>query len=244
MQGAALVSVPVPIHAALIDLDGTLVDTLDEICAAANAMLREAGRAAITREEAAAAIGRGAHALVERVLGADQVERWLPVYMHHYRLHNASSATLYPGVREGLEQMGAAGLMLACVTNKPRELVVQLLERLAIAEFFTAIVGGGDTRANKPDPEPLHLACARLGVAPQNAVMIGDSENDARAARAAGSVSLTVPYGYPGAAGEAAGAEALLRAGMTCAIVESLADAARWIAERNRSLAQAPAGLA
>ena len=227
-----------PIRAALIDLDGTLVDTLDEIRAAANAMFREAGRAEITREAAAAAIGRGARAFVERFLGSDEAERWLPAYMHHYRLHNGTSAALYPGVREGVELMRTAGLGLACVTNKPRELVVQLLEKLALAEFFTVIVAGGDTRANKPDPEPLHLACARLGVAPENAVMIGDSENDALAARAAGSVSLTVPYGYPGAAGEAADADALLRAGTTYAIVESLVAAAHWIAARNRSLAQ------
>ena len=187
-------------RAVLIDLDGTLVDTLGEIAAAVNAMLVEAGRPVVTDRAVAEAVGEGASVLVAHLLGGDQVERWLPVYLEHYRSINGTIATLYPNVLAGLDAMRDAGLSIACVTNKPRELVEPLLEALHIAGRFDAFIGGGDTVDKKPLPAPLLLACKRLGVVPARTVMIGDSKNDALAAVAAGIVSLTVPYGYPGRA--------------------------------------------
>ena len=219
-----------PIGAVLIDLDGTLVDTLSEIAAAANAMLIEAGREPVSDRIAAEAIGEGASVLVERLIGREDAAQWLPIYMRHYHAHNGTTARLYTNVTQGLAAMHAMGLLIACVTNKPRELVAPLLERLGIASQFDVLIGGGDAAEKKPHPAPLLAACTRLAVAPDACVMIGDSKNDALAARAAGMVSLTVPYGYPGAGGDEDRAEALLERGITQAIVSDLLAAARWIA--------------
>ena len=216
-------------RAVLIDLDGTLVDTLSEITDAANAVLADAGRPPVSLEDITAAVGEGASTLLARLMGPADGERWLPDYMVHYRALNGSSAVLYPKALEGLDAMRAAGLAIACVTNKPRELVGPLFERLGIRDRFDCLVGGGDTVDKKPLPAPLLLACERLGVAPADCVMIGDSINDARAALAAGLVSLTVPYGYPGFGGDADRAEALLERGLTHAIVPDLLAAAAWI---------------
>ena len=217
------------IRAVLIDLDGTLVDTLSEIAAAANAMLADAGRPTVSSAVAGEAVGEGASVLVDRLMGPGSAERWLPVYLKHYHAINATTATLYPNVREGLAAMRAAGLAIACVTNKPRELIAPLFDHLGIATSFDAVVGGGDTAEKKPHPAPLLAACDRLEIPPSAAVMIGDSQNDALAARAAGMRSLTLPYGYPGIGGDEVRPEALLARGITHAIVADLVEAARWI---------------
>ena len=222
-------------RAALIDLDGTLVDTLSEIAAAANAMLADAGRPAMTERETSEVVGEGAAALVAALVGKAGVAQWLPVYLAHYRVHNGTKSTLYPQVREGLAALRDAGLAVACVTNKPRELVGPLFDHLGIARFFDCLVGGGDTVEKKPHPAPLLHACALLKVEPADCVMIGDSKNDALAASAAGAISLTVPYGYPGFGGAADSAPALLERGITCAIVPDLLAAAQWILAANSS---------
>ena len=222
-------------RAALIDLDGTLVDTLSEIAAAANAMLRDAGRPPITDHAASEAVGEGAGSLVAALVGKDGVDQWLPNYLAHYHRINGTTATLYPQVREGLAALRDAGIKVACVTNKPRELVGPLFDLLDLADSFDCIVGGGDTNEKKPHPAPLLHACASLKVAPGECVMIGDSKNDAIAASAAGAMSLTVPYGYPGFGGAADNAAALLERGITCAIVPDLLAAAHWILDANRA---------
>ncbi|MEO8937153.1 MAG: HAD-IA family hydrolase, partial [Burkholderiaceae bacterium] len=213
-------------RAALIDLDGTLVDTVSEIAAAANAMLADAGLPPISEHTASESVGEGSGALVASLVGPTGLDRWLPVYMAHYRRSNGTAATVYPQVREGLAAMREAGLAVACVTNKPRELVGPLFEKLGIADLFDCIVGGGDTDMKKPHPAPLLFACKAMGVAPGECVMIGDSKNDALAAAAAGATSLTVPYGYPGFGGAADDAAALLERGDTYAIVPDLLAAA------------------
>ncbi len=224
-----------PYRAVLIDLDGTLVDTLSEIAVAANAMLADAGRPPMSERETSEVVGEGAAALVAALVGKAGVDVWLPVYLTHYRRHNGTTATLYPHVREGLAALSAAGLAVACVTNKPRELVGPLFDRLGIADYFDCIVGGGDTVEKKPHPAPLLHACTSMKVAPGDCVMIGDSKNDALAASAAGVFSLTVPYGYPGFGGVADSASALLERGVTCAIVRDLLAAAHWILDERRA---------
>jgi phosphoglycolate phosphatase len=220
------------IRAALIDLDGTLVDTLGEMTEAANAMLTEAGRPAVDAKVINETVGEGSAMLVDHLLGAGSAERWLPVYLAHYRVVNGTRATLYPNVVEGLAAMRAQGLAIACVTNKPRELVAPLLEHLGVAAAFDTIIGGGDTAEKKPKPAPLIAACERMGVDVRDSVMIGDSINDAKAALAAGAVSLTVPYGYPGSGGAADRPASLLTRGLTTALVDDLLAAARWIGAR------------
>lgn len=192
------------IRAALIDLDGTLLDTVGDIAAAGNAMLAEAGRAPLAREVVASYVGKGAASFVARAMSdslagdadAATVERWLPVFLRHYTYHNGRLATLYDGVIRGLDVMRALGLRLAVVTNKPRALTLDLLDQFGLAPYFAVVVAGGDTERRKPDPQPLLRACALLGVAAPDAVMIGDSVNDVEAARAAGCRALVLPYGY------------------------------------------------
>lgn len=227
-------------RAVLVDLDGTLIDTLGEITAAVNAMLQEAGRPPADARTVSEAIGEGATTLVTRLLGADLVARWFPVYMDHYRAHNGSTATLYPNAREGLARMRADGLKLACVTNKPAELVAPLLERLDVLDAFDLVLGATEGVRKKPAPDALLLAAERLDVAATACVMIGDSKNDALAAQAAGMRTLTVPYGYPGTAGEEGLPETLLARGITCAIVPDLLAAADWIARFDAPSANPP----
>jgi len=225
-----------PIRAALIDLDGTLFDTVDDITAAANAMLADAGRAPLGRELVAAYVGKGAANFVGRALAvppamqadADQIERWLPVFLAHYHACNGRCAQIYPGVVDGLHALRALGLKLAVVTNKPRSLTLQLLDQFALADLFDIAVAGGDTEKRKPDPEPLLHACKLLGVNAHEAVMIGDSINDVQAARAAGCRALVLPYGY----NEGAPVQTLASDGIVATLLEA-ADYIRTTQFRN-----------
>lgn len=214
-------------RAALIDLDGTLLDTAPDLAAAANAMLADLSLAPIDEFGVRGFIGKGLAHLVRRTLGAVRgaepdertLERALKSFEHHYALLNGLRSALYPGVREGLAALRSRGARLACVTNKPARFTQPLLEHFNLARYFDAVVSGDSVARGKPDPEPLLAACSQLGVAISEAVMIGDSANDALAARAAGCRVLLVPYGY---------AEAAALRNLDCdGIVESLLHAAQ-----------------
>lgn len=191
-------------RAVLIDLDGTLLDTVADLAAAVDAMLVELGRAPIGEQAVRTWVGKGSRVLVRRALAGSLdapfddavVDAAMPVFERHYARENGHSAILYPGVVEGLETMRTKGLRLACVTNKPHVFVGALLERTALAPYFSATVGADPRIARKPDPAPLLRACALLDIEPVHAVAIGDSMNDVQAARAAGIPVLVVPYGY------------------------------------------------
>ena len=191
------------IRAALIDLDGTLLDTAPDLAAAVNAMLAELGLNALPAATVRAFIGSGIVRLVERSLQAAglslpcaQLERALRSFGAHYRRVNGSSSAPFPGVIEALERMRAGGLRLACVTNKAAAFTAPLLEKSGLARFFDAVVTADQVGARKPHPEPFLLACRELGVEPAAAAAIGDSANDAEGARAAGCRVLLVSYGY------------------------------------------------
>ncbi|MGI4816117.1 MAG: phosphoglycolate phosphatase [Janthinobacterium lividum] len=190
---------------AIIDLDGTMVDTSDDFAAALNGMLAELSLAPIARDEVIRYVGKGSENLLRSVLShrtsavalsADALHEAMTIYERHYAQVNGRFSALYPEVADGLRQMRANGLRLACVTNKPRRFAVDLLRGCGLIEQFELIYGGDSWPRRKPDPQPMLEACKALGVSPAQAVAIGDSENDAMAARAAGIASLTVPYGY------------------------------------------------
>lgn len=191
-------------RAALLDLDGTLLDTAPDLAAAANAMLADLGLAAIPESAVRGFIGKGVAQLVRRTLaavsGADAGEPLaalaLERFEHHYGALNGTRSALYPGVSDGLAALRSQGVRLACVTNKPARFTQPLLARCKLAGWFDVVVTADTVARRKPDPEPLLAACRRLGVAACDAVMIGDSANDALAARAAGCRVLLVPYGY------------------------------------------------
>ena len=187
--------------AAIIDLDGTLVDTLGDFEVAIGRMLAELGLVPVGRDFVERTIGKGGEHLIRSTLahaGADAdlyAQAWSS-YQSHYRAINGEFAAVYPGAREGVERFAAAGLALACVTNKPRGFAGVLLERKALRCHFAQVYGGDSFARKKPDPLPLLEACKALGSTPARTLMIGDSVNDALAARAAGCPLVLVNYGY------------------------------------------------
>lgn len=195
---------PIPVQAVMIDLDGTMLDTIPDLAAATNLMLEALGRDPVSVETATTYVGKGIPRLVERALagdinghaGAEEMAQALPVFERFYAAVNGRHTKIYPGVREGLEALRAAGFPLACVTNKSGAFVQPLLEHMDLARYFSQTIAGDKLPRKKPDPLPLLHACRQFGVAPQQMLMIGDSVNDVQAARAAGCPVFCVPYGY------------------------------------------------
>jgi len=191
------------VKAVLLDLDGTLLDTAPDLAAAVNAMLAGQGLDPLPERAVREFIGRGISHLVERSLVAaglplpcERLEPALISFGGHYARLNGHASRVYPGVIEALERLRAAMLKLACVTNKPSAFTLPLLETSGLARFFEAVSTSDQAGSRKPDPGLLLHACRALGVAPREATVIGDSANDAEAARAAGCRVLLVSYGY------------------------------------------------
>ncbi|HEX6156244.1 MAG TPA: phosphoglycolate phosphatase [Burkholderiales bacterium] len=189
--------------AALLDLDGTLLDTAPDLAAAVNATLTDLGLHALPVSTVRDFIGSGIQRLVERSLQAAglalpcvHLERALRSFGAHYRRLNGTSSAPFPGVLAGLERLRGSGLRLACVTNKAAAFTTPLLEKSALARFFDAVVTADQVGARKPHPEPFLFACRQLQIEPTAATVIGDSANDSEAARAAGCRVFLVSYGY------------------------------------------------
>lgn len=194
-----------PYRAILIDLDGTLLDSIPDLAAAANGMLAELSAPTLPLSAITTFVGKGTENLVRRCLldarvglPADEhaVKQALEIFNRHYHEVNGRESRLYPGVLQGLESFKKRGAKLAVVTNKPTEFTLPLLDKRGLTPFFDAVVCGDTCERKKPDPMPLLHACDLLGCAPEEALAIGDSVNDALAARAAGITVLAVPYGY------------------------------------------------
>ena len=192
--------------AILFDLDGTLLDTAGDIALALSRAFADHGHPAPPPAAVRQMIGKGAPVLVERAVAAQGLglapagrAALLERFFHHYgRLQELDecAAQPYPGAREALVALHAAGLPLGVVTNKYHRFATGLLQRLDLAGYLRVVVGGDTCERRKPDPMPLLHACAELGVAPSTALMVGDSSNDVDAARAAGMPVVLVPYGY------------------------------------------------
>jgi phosphoglycolate phosphatase len=187
--------------AAIVDLDGTLIDTAGDFELALGLAMADLGLPALPMAFVRRTIGKGSENLIAqalRELGADAAlhGQALARYQHHYLAINGRHAQLYPGAREGLAALQAAGLRLACLTNKPGAFAVPLLRAMGLDGFFLHTFGGDAFARKKPDPLPLLETCRVLGTAPARTLMVGDSSNDAEAARAAGCPVVLVPYGY------------------------------------------------
>ena len=231
------------LRAVLIDLDGTLMDTAPDLAAAANAMRADFGLDPLPIERIAAFVGKGAEVLVHRALTDDLAGRAAEedfvrgrraFYAHYHRV-NGERAIVFERVPQALRLLRDAGLVLACVTNKPREFTLPLLDRVGLAPWFGAVVAGDDVPEKKPHPALLLAACDRLGVPPSHALMIGDSVNDALASRAAGCPVVLVEMGY----NEGDSVRTLAGQPGVDAIVVSLIDAAEHIV-RNLAPTSAP----
>jgi phosphoglycolate phosphatase len=203
-------------QAVIVDLDGTLVDTLGDFEVALNRALADLDLPPVTRDLVARTVGKGSEHLIRSVLthqlaatvAQDQgpvcegrsVENlyqlaWLR-YQHHYLAINGSFSVVYPGVVAGLQLLQAQGLKLACLTNKPLSFAQPLLQAKGLDVFFSHVFGGDSFARKKPDPLPLLKTCEALGTLPAQTWMVGDSSNDAQAARAAGCPVALVRYGY------------------------------------------------
>lgn len=192
-------------QACILDLDGTLVDTLGDFVAVLGLTLADLGLRAVTRDFVERTIGRGGEHLVRMTLaevGANLdsppalFDRAWALYQRHYAAVNGEHAAVYPGVVEGLQALRARGLPLAVLTNKPAAPARELLRRKGLDGYFQHVFGGDDFPRKKPDPLPLIKTCAALGTPPSATWMVGDSRNDAEAAHAAGCPLILVTYGY------------------------------------------------
>ena len=188
-------------RAVIFDLDGTLIDTAGEIATALERTFAELGLATLPKKAVEALIGRGVPSMVERALAqVGGTGRNLGATVERFEAHYAqtvgTAAELFPGVRPGLEMLDAAGYAMGVVTNKPRYFTQLLLARLGVDGVFRATVAGDDGIPRKPRGDMLVAACERMGSAAGQTLMLGDSDNDVAAARAAGCPVWCVPYGY------------------------------------------------
>ena len=202
---------PQALDAAIVDLDGTMVDTLGDFAEAIHRMLRDLALPSIDAAHIEGMVGKGSEHLLRSVLQhvlpraesallAIKIDALYPLawasYQRHYLAINGQHSAVYPGVVKGLQSLRAAGLRLACLTNKPTDFAVPLLQAKGLHGFFDQVFGGDAFERKKPDPLPLLKTCEALGTAPGRTLMVGDSSNDAQAARAAGCPVVLVTYGY------------------------------------------------
>ncbi len=191
-------------HAVILDLDGTMIDSVPDLDTALNGMLKDMALPAVDEKSVRMFVGKGTPHLVKSTISVyldekdaeKRQEEALTLFYRHYRMVNGVHSRLYPGVKEGLERMMEKKLKIACVTNKPSVFTEPLLARMGIYACFDVIYCADTFPKKKPDPFPMTMACRKFGLRPDQVVAIGDSVNDATAARAAGCSLFMVPYGY------------------------------------------------
>jgi phosphoglycolate phosphatase len=188
----------------LFDLDGTLVDSVGDLAWCGNEMLRALDMPLHDPQAARDWVGNGLERLVKRVLTGDMdaepddalFRTGLDLFNRFYADHASDHSLLYPGAIEALQHLVRLELNLACVTNKPEPFTSALIEAMGLTDYFGLVVAGNTTARIKPDPMPLHYAADHFAVAYDKCLMVGDSSNDVKAARAAGFNIICVPYGY------------------------------------------------
>jgi len=188
-----------PPQLVIFDLDGTLVDSKNDLVKSVNAMRDWAGLGALDAAVVASYVGNGAPTLVRRALpGAseDELARGLRYFYEYYREHMLDETTLYPGVREGLDRLHQAGAAMAVLTNKPVRFSVTMIENLGLDTHFFRIYGGNSFTEKKPHPVGVHALIAECGAAPLDTLIVGDSAVDVLTARNAGVRCCGVTWGF------------------------------------------------
>ncbi len=196
-------TLPVPVKAVVIDLDGTLLDTVGDLASAANSMRSELGLAALDPKVIKTFVGKGIANLVSRTLtdgsgnlGQAALNTAIALFERHYALCLTETSRPYPGVEKGLQALRAKGLRLGCITNKAARFTQPLLASTGLDGYFEIVLSGDSLPRKKPDPLPLRHAARFFNVEPRQLLLVGDSVNDIQAARAAGCPVFVVPYGY------------------------------------------------
>lgn len=188
----------------LIDVDGTLVDSVPDLAYCVDEMMKRLGRPPHGEAKVRKWVGNGVERLVRRALigqlegepSDEDFERAYPIFLALYADNTAQRSCLYPGVREGIDYLKSQRYLLGCVTNKAAQFTIPLLKHFGIHDEFGIVVSGDSLPVKKPDPGPLLHAAKHFGVAPQDALMLGDSKSDVTAARAAGFQIVCMSYGY------------------------------------------------
>ena len=194
------------IEAIVFDLDGTLIDSVPDVCAAINRALAAAGHGAVTLDAARGMVGWGARVMLEKAVAAvapgtaalpdDAMARLLESYLSFYREEPAARTVIYPGVIDVLEELSAAGLLMGICTNKPHGMTTVVLDALDMTRFFKGIAGADAVPFRKPDARHVQHTIGLMGATGRSAVMVGDSETDMAAGRNAGLPVIAVTYGY------------------------------------------------
>ncbi len=201
----------------LFDLDGTLIDSKNDIAAAVNLSLERLGLPRLPEARVSQFVGDGVQKLIQRALREamgteapeDQIGKGVELFLEEYGNHLLDSTRLYPGVREGLDRLYWA--QFAIVTNKPEKLSRKILEALGLGHRFCTILGGDSISLRKPDPAPLREAMRRCGTTAHETVMVGDSPADIKAGQAAGVITCGIAGGFRGReALEAAGCDLIV----------------------------------
>ncbi len=190
-----------PMDLVIFDLDGTLIDSKLDLAQAVNATRAHMGMAALLNETVYSYVGNGAPVLIRKVLGEQapdaDVERALAFFLDFYREHKLDYTTLYPGTREALGLLRAAGIPLAVLTNKPVNISRAIVDGLGLHDHFLRVYGGNSfPNRKKPDPIGIHSLMEETGAAPRRTLMVGDSSVDIVTARNAGVLACGVTYGF------------------------------------------------
>ena len=203
--------------ALLFDLDGTLADTKPDLHAAMNHVLTKNGLAEVPDDAITNMIGGGAREILKRGLSENgtswddtKLDAATEEFVLWYDRNIDANTTIYPNLLPLLNAAQAANIKMAVVTNKRESLSAKLLFRLGLHHYFDVLVGGDTLPKRKPDPDTIELALQRLGVAPQEAIMVGDSEADTGGAIAANVASICVSFGYRRVSLEALQADAII----------------------------------
>lgn len=188
----------------LIDVDGTLVDSVPDLAWCVDAMMRELGRPEHGEQKVRHWVGNGVERLVKRALidnldgepEENDFQQALPIFQALYADNTSKRSHLYEGVTEALEFLKGTGVQMGCVTNKASQFTIPILEDLAVRDYFEIVICGDMVERKKPDPMPLLQAAEQMGADPAQSLMLGDSMSDVKAARAAGFAIVCMSYGY------------------------------------------------
>ncbi|MBI3894678.1 MAG: HAD-IA family hydrolase [Acidobacteria bacterium] len=188
----------------VFDLDGTLIDSKQDLVMSVNAALRSLGREFLDAETVSSYVGQGSQVLIQRALGEgaspEEVARGLQFFLEYYRAHKLDHTILYPEVRKTLHRFSngnrAGERFLAVLTNKPVRISREILEELELISLFRCVYGGNSFETKKPDPAGLRAILQETGVAPSDAMIVGDSDVDVLTGAAAGIWTCGVTYGF------------------------------------------------